>query len=74
MNHIMKLEEIVEQAFVNATERPSLLRWRQVSIVAGCAAVRMAADGKHFMAAQLEGVAEEARRQMLKMMPEEIAA
>lgn len=68
------LPQIVEQAFDRAIASPCPSRWKSVSVMAGCAAVRMAADGKHFMAAQLEGVAEEARRQMLAMMPKEVRA
>lgn len=76
MNHIKTLEEIVEQAFDNALANPTVSRWKSCSIVAGCAAVRMAADGRHYLAAQLEGVAEEARRQANEMqrVPFEVAA
>ena len=69
----MSLMEIVQQAFTRATESPSIPRWKSVSILAGCAAVRMAADGELFVAASLEGVAEEARRQMIDMQPQENA-
>lgn len=72
MNHIKTLEEIVEQAFDNALANPTVARWKSCSIVAGCAAVRMAADGRHYLAAQLEGVAEEARRRALEMMPKAV--
>ena len=74
MNDLMSLPGIVEKAFNQATESPDVRRWRSVSVMAGCAAVRMAADNKLFLAASLEGVAEEARRQMLAMMPKEKAA
>lgn len=74
MNDQLTLQQIVEQAFTNAHANPTIARWKSCSVVAGCAALRMAADGKLFMAACLEGVAEEARRQMLAMMPKEIAA
>ena len=67
------LTTIVEESFDRAIQSPSPARWKSVSVVAGCAAVRMAADGNLFVAAQLEGVAEEARRQMLSMMPKEAA-
>lgn len=67
------LTTIVEESFDRAIQSPSPARWKACSAVAGCAAVRMAADGKLFLAAQLEGVADEARRQMLSMMPKEAA-
>lgn len=73
MSDLLSLQQIVEQAFDRAIASPCPARWKSVSLVAGCAAVRMAADGKHFMAAQLEGVAEEARHQMMAMMPKEAA-
>lgn len=73
MNDLMTLPQIVEQAFNRAIASPCPARWKSVSMVAGCAAVRMAAEDKLFLAAQLEGVAEEARRQMLAMMPKEVA-
>lgn len=72
-NDLNSLTEIVERAFNQAIESPDIRRWRSVSIVAGCAAVRMAADDKPFLAAQLDGVAEYARRQMLAMMPKAVA-
>lgn len=59
----LSLMEIVEQAFNNANENPDVARWHSCAIVAGCAAVRMAADGDLFKAAALEGVCEEAHRQ-----------
>lgn len=74
MNDLMSLPGIVEQAFNRATAEPTIARWRSCSVVAGCAAVRMAADGNDFMAACLEGVAEEARRQALAMMPKAVKA
>ena len=67
------LPQIVEQAFDRAIQSPCPARWKSVSVVAGCAAVRMAAEDKLFLAAQLEGVADEARRRMLAMIPEEAA-
>lgn len=67
MNHIKTLEEIVKQAFDNAIANPTVARWKSCAIVAGCAAVRLASDGFPFAAAQLEGVADEARRQMIEM-------
>lgn len=67
------LTTIVEEAFDRAIASPCPARWKACSVVAGCAAVRMAADGKLFLAAQMEGVADEARRQMLSMMPKEAA-
>lgn len=72
MNNLMSLPQIVEQAFDKALADPSIARWRSCSLMAGCAAVRMAAEDKLFMAASLEGVAEEARRQMLAMMPKAV--
>lgn len=76
MNQVItnELKTIVEQAFNRAAESPDIARWRSVSVMAGCAAVRMAADGNLFLAASLEGVADEARRQMVAMQPKEIAA
>ncbi|MDE3023199.1 MAG: hypothetical protein KGI54_15345 [Pseudomonadota bacterium] len=74
MSDQRNLQQIVEQAFNRAAEAPTISRWKSCSIVAGCAAVRMAADGNHYLAAQLEGVAEEARRQALAMMPKEVRA
>lgn len=74
MNDLLSLPGIVEQAFNRATESPDVRRWHSVSVMAGCAAVRMAADGNDFMAACLEGVAEEARRQALAMMPKAVRA
>ncbi len=74
MNDLLSLPGIVEQAFNRATESPDVRRWHSVSVMAGCAAVRMAADNKLFLAASLEGVAEEARRQMLAMMPKAVRA
>ena len=73
MNDLMSLPGIVEKAFNQATESPDVHRWHSVSVMAGCAAVRVAADGNDFMAACLEGVADEARRQMQAMMPKEAA-
>lgn len=73
MNDLTTLPQIVEQAFDRAIQSPSPTRWKACSVVAGCTAVRMAADGKLFLAAQMEGVADEARRQMLSMMPKEAA-
>jgi hypothetical protein len=74
MNDLLSLPGIVEQAFNRAAESPDIRRWHSVSVMAGCAAVRMAADNKLFLAASLEGVAEEARRQMLAMMPKAVRA
>ncbi len=68
MSDIAYLSGVVEQAFNRAIESPDIRRWKSVSIVAGCAAVRMAADDKPFLAAQFEGVAEEARRQALLLL------
>ena len=65
-----ELMRVVELAFYRATASPDIARWRSVSIMAGCAAVRMAADGHLFMAAQFEGVAEECRRQAIEMSKE----
>lgn len=74
MNDLMTLPQIVEQAFDRAIASPCPARWKSVSVMAGCAAVRMAADGRLFLAASLEGVADEARRQMLAMMPKAVRA
>lgn len=74
MSDQLALQQIVEQAFNRATAEPTLQRWRSCSVVAGCAAVRMAAEGNDFMAASLEGVAEEARRRMLDLMPKAVSA
>lgn len=74
MNDQRTLQQIVEQSFNNAVANPTVARWRSCSLVAGCAAVRMSADGQHYVAAQLEGVAEEARQRAMDMMPREIAA
>jgi hypothetical protein len=74
MSDILSLPEIVETAFNRAIESPDVRRWRSVSLMAGCAAVRMAADDKLFIAAQLEGVAEEARRQYMALMPKAVRA
>ena len=74
MTNQLTLQQIVEQAFNNATAEPTIARWKSCSIVAGCAAVRMATDGDHFMAAMLEGVADESRRQMMAMMPKAVRA
>lgn len=69
----LSLAQVVEQSFSRALAEPTIMRWKSCSIVAGCAAVRMAADGNHFVAAMLEGVAEEARRQYMSMMPRDAA-
>lgn len=74
MNDLMALPEIVERAFNRAVECPDVRRWRSVSVMAGCAAVRMATENQIYHAAALEGVAEEARRQMLSMMPKAVRA
>lgn len=74
MNNQLTLNDIVEQAFDRALSSPCPARWKSVSIVAGCAAVRMATDGEYFIAACMEGVAEEARRKMLEMMPKAVHA
>lgn len=74
MNDIIALSQVVEQAFNRALAAPCPARWKSVSMVAGCAAVRMAAEDKLFLAAQLEGVAEEARRRMLDLMPKAVRA
>lgn len=74
MSDQLTLQQIVEQAFNRATEEPTIARWKSCSVVAGCAAVRLATDGHHFAAACMEGVADEARRQMLAMMPKAVRA
>lgn len=74
MSDQLTLQKIVEQSFTRATEEPTIARWKSCSIVAGCTAIRLEADGYHFAAACMEGVAEEARRQMLAMMPQAVRA
>lgn len=74
MNDLMTLPQIVEQAFDRAIASPCPARWKSVSVMAGCAAVRMATENQLYHAAALEGVAEEARRQMLAMMPKAVRA
>lgn len=73
MSDIAYLSGVVEQAFNRAIESPDIRRWKSVSIVAGCAAVRMATENQLYHAAALEGVAEEARR-MLDLMPKAVRA
>lgn len=68
-----ELSQDVETAFNRALASPDIRSWKSCSLVAGCAAVRMAADGDLFLAAQFEGVAEESRRQMMELMPREAA-
>lgn len=67
MNDILSIQEIVQAAFVRAEREPTIARWKSVSLMAGCAAVRMAAEGDHYLAACLEGVADEARRQLFQI-------
>lgn len=64
-----EIEELVEAAFHRSLAAPTFPQWRSMSIMAGAAAVRAAADGHDFLAAQLEGVAEYARRQAVALMP-----
>lgn len=71
MSNNMELAEIVDKAFNNAIAEPTIPRWKSCSVVAGCAAVRMAADGDLLMAAKLNGIADEAHNQMLGLMPKE---
>lgn len=68
---ILSLPQIVETAFRNAVARPDIARWKSVSMMAGCAAIRFAADGDLFQAACMEGVADESRHQMMLLMPKE---
>lgn len=62
-----ELMRVVEGAFDRALAAPDLARWKSCSIMAGCAAVRMAAEGELFIAAQLEGVAGECQRQVIEL-------
>lgn len=66
-----ELMRVAEKSFRMALDFPDIARWRSCSVMAGCAAVRMAAEGELFMAAQLEGIADEARRQMFSLIPKE---
>lgn len=59
------IERIVESAFKRATDNPDMARWKSVSMLAGIAAFRMAIEGDLYKAARLDGVAAEARRQMM---------
>lgn len=68
MTGLETIPQIVERQFKAALANPSIGRWKSCSLMAGCAAVRLASDGDHYMAACLEGVAEEARRQALAIM------
>ena len=74
MTELLSLPQIVEQAFNRAIESPDLRRWHSVSVMAGCAAVRMEKEGQRYLAAALEGVAEEARKQVFALQPKGIAA
>jgi len=63
MNDLLSLFDLVKKAFNDAKEHPDVMRWQSVAVMAGCAAVRLAADGMLFEASALEGAAEEAQRQ-----------
>lgn len=65
-----ELMHVIETSFDRAQAAPDIARWRSVSVMAGCAAVRMAAEGELFLAAQMEGVADECRRQAIEMSEE----
>lgn len=71
---LLELHQIVEKSFNNALANPDIARWKSCSILAGCAAVRVATDGDIFLAAKLEGVAEESRSQMFDLQKIRIAA
>lgn len=73
---LTKLKETVERRFTEALANPDCRRWEACSIVAGCAAVQMAHGEEWMAAAQLEGIAEDARRRKREMLatPLEVAA
>lgn len=63
----LELFEIVELSFANAVKQPDLRRWKSCAQLAGVASCRMGVDGDLFRAAALEGIAEEAKRQMIAL-------
>ena len=68
-NDILILRDLVERAFAQAEAKPDIRRWNSVSLMAGAAAVRAAADDELAHAAQFEGMAEEAKRRSRAMVP-----